>query len=613
MDAEEPAVASLAQSDPSRYVEKVCLATGEVLEEPIAPDELLVQSHRDYHVLDVYARYLMGRLVAATGDEDGVREVMRGVRHLGHKAADWVASLTGLDHERVAKALFGLSEREHYFQFKGLALSSAQRAEKIEALRAQAQDRLDRAGGACRVLLTGGTGFVGKEVIWQAVRDPRVAELVLLIRPREIRDRKTGALVETLSPEQRGERLLARLGVEEALDKVRFLGGDTEQPGFGLAADDLDALAGRLTHLVHCAASVAFDAPYDESFRANVLGAINALELSRRLVSAAGSPFVAHVAVETSYIHGRQFRRHAREGRLVFPRNFYNNYYELTKAMSSLETEREMFEEGVPVVHLCPSIVIGEARTGNNRGDTKVVNAPVNVFGRAKEAIDGASGAIHERITAQLLARLACVFPGDASAELNLVPVDRVAAGILAGLGRPQAIGEHVHLATDDRLSAEAIRDTVEAELGAVIHFAEPTIHRTVGLPVLSKALQTLGQERLADVLEKLGTIFGGYSEWGQPIHDVGNDVRLLGLPAERPATAHAFRMLCRHNRYVQDFGRVKDPDEVARRERVWTAFVDAVEAEVGAPAGSLPAEAFRAQLAKLDLDRFVLKDPAQG
>ena len=31
--------------------------------------------------------------------------------------------------------------------------------------------------------------------------------------------------------------------------------------------------------------------------------------------------------------------------------------------------------------------MIGHTRTGNNRGDTKVLNAPVNAFGRAQEAL----------------------------------------------------------------------------------------------------------------------------------------------------------------------------------------------------------------------------------
>ena len=42
---------------------------------------------------------------------------------------------------------------------------------------------------------------------------------------------------------------------------------------------------------------------------------------------------------------------------------------------------------------------------------------------------------------------MACIFPGDPSAEINLVPVDRVVAGIIAALKTPEATGRRVHLA----------------------------------------------------------------------------------------------------------------------------------------------------------------------
>ena len=90
------------------------------------------------------------------------------------------------------------------------------------------------------------------------------------------------------------------------------------------------------------------------------------------------------MAIETSYIHGRKRRSIAQENALVFPRHFYNNFYELTKAMASIETDRYLIDEGLRVAQLLPSIVIGDSRTGNNRGDTKVVNAPINAFGRAQ-------------------------------------------------------------------------------------------------------------------------------------------------------------------------------------------------------------------------------------
>src|SRR5207244_4914115 len=141
-----------------------------------------------------------------------------------------------------------------------------------------------------------------------------------------------------------------------------------------------------------------------------------------------------------SYIHGRNKSSIAQEGTLSFPRHFYNNFYELTKAMASMETDRAMIDEGVRVAQLLPSIVIGESRTGNNRGDTKVVNAPINAFGRAKEAVTAAGRDPLARARARAIGFVASGFPGDPTAQLNLVPVDRVVEGILAALTVPEAI-----------------------------------------------------------------------------------------------------------------------------------------------------------------------------
>ena len=128
-------------------------------------------------------------------------------------------------------------------------------------------------------------------------------------------------------------------------------------------------------------------------------------------------------------------------------------------------------------------------------------------------------------------------------------------------------------------------------------------------LPLVKAALTWLKEPKLASALEKLGTIFGAYGEWGQPVHDVGNDVRILGLPIRRPDTEHAFRMLCRHNRYVQEFGRVRDADETARRERVWESAIEAIELQTGHEIGALPASGFRRLIAEeIDLRAFRLR-----
>jgi nucleoside-diphosphate-sugar epimerase len=603
------------EMNPSRYIEKVSLVTGEPLDQEILPKQLLVGHHRDYHIVDVHARFMMSRVVKSSGSEEEARRLMKERRRLGHRASEVVARAIGEDDvSKVSKALFGLKEKEYYFRYKRLPYERPKVKSILAEMKQEVATRLGARGGEggleLRVLLTGGTGFVGKEVIWQAAHDPDVAEMVVVIRPKVIKDRKTGEVLETLTPADRGRDLLQQLWLDfPEQQKFRFVAGDVEEPNLGISEEDLEDIRQSVTHVIHCAASVAFDDPYEKSFRANVNGTLNALRFSHALQTEEGSPFIAHLSIETSYIHGRQVKKVAREDEMVFPRNFYNNYYELTKAMASIETERFMLDKGLRVVQLCPAIVIGEAQTGNNRGDTKVVNAPVNLFGRAQQTIDSLSGSWMDRSKAAMLARMACVFPGDASAEINLVPVDRVAAGILAGLRKPAAIGERVHLATDNRITSSQMLSIVNEELGAKVRLAEPTLHRTVTLPAMSKVLRSVRQEKIANILGKLATIFGGYSEWGQPIHEVGNDVHLLDLPLPRPNTRHVFRMLCRHNRYVQDFGKVKDLDEMSRRERVWLEFIEVLEVERGKPAGDIPAEEFQSALYRaVNLGDFVLK-----
>ena len=569
------------------------------MEGKIDPEELLVSRHRDVHPVDIHARYMTSRVVRSTGSEEVALSKLRRMRGLARRLAGGLARWTGReDPSAVAETFFGLETRRQTFRFRTPEVSGKERLRRVRALQDRSRRQLSRVQGEgrLRLLVTGGTGFIGKELLSHLARQEDVAEVVVLIRPKTLYDRGSGEVLEILDAGQRGDRLLEDLRLPQgvARERFRFLEGDVEKPSFGIPSQKREALAGRLTHVIHCAASVAFDAPYEESFKANVLGTLQALRFSQDLRSRPDSPFVAHLAVETSYIHGRQRREVAREGELVFPRNYYNNFYELTKAMASLETERFLLERDLPVVQLCPSIVIGVAETGNNRGDTKVVNAPVNVFGRAATAT---SPTLAQWPRSLLMSRLARVFPGDPTAEINLISVDRVAAGILAALRRPQAVGRRVHLANDRRIPAAALARIIREELGVEVKLVDPTLHRNFGLPLVRRLLRGLKQEGVARLLDRMNAVFSGYAEWGQPVHEVGNDVALLGLPAERPDPERAFRMLCRHNRYVQDFGRVRDPREISRREDLWRRFIEDLEERSGAPASSLPAERFRQEV----------------
>jgi nucleoside-diphosphate-sugar epimerase len=614
--ARAPAPAPEATPDfsPSRYIAVIDRHTGKEIARPIDPDDLLVHAHRDQHPVEVAAQYVASRFIQLTGREHTVDKIMRQVNSLGAQAAEALGAITGSARvSQTAKRALGVVYRDAHFKFREYThLSEREVKARVEKEQREARAALKARGRNPRlqVLLTGATGFLGKEILTQAADDRRIQQIVAVVRPETIRDHKTKQVVKVLSPAQRGALLLKRLHLAGArARKFRFIEGDIEKPDLGIAPAELETLKKTLTHVIHCAASVSFDDTYENSYRANVLGCRNALAFSKAIQATPGAPFVCHVAIETSYIHGRKRHSIAQENALVFPRHFYNNFYELTKAMASIETDRALIEDGLRVTQLLPSIVIGDSRTGNNRGDTKVVNAPINAFGRAKEATDKMSADPLERFRTQLVARVANTFPGDSTAELNLVPVDRVVAGILAALTVPEAIGQRVHLATDNRIRSEDMVRITREELGANVRLADPTLYRNVTLPLVKATLNALKEPKLANALEKLGTIFGAYGEWGQPIHDVGNDVRILGLPIRRPNTVQAFRMLCRHNRYVQEYGRVRDPDEIARRENVWDETIDRIEFETGHEAGAMDPEAFRTRMAELiDLRPFELR-----
>ena len=605
----------LSESSPSRYIAKLSLTSRKEILRPIDPDELLVHAHRDKNPIDVTAQFLASRLISMTGNEERVRESLKKINSLGAKLAEALGSATGSRAvEKRAKELIGVVDRNVFFQFRPPShLSEAEVKTRIARLQKDARETLAARGRnpRLRVLLTGATGFLGKEFLAQAADDRRIEEVVSVIRPGRERDAKGNARV--LTPKERGALLLSRLHITGAkAKKFRFVDGDIERPDLGIAPAELSRLVKTITNVIHCAASVSFDDSYENSYRANVLGARNALETAWKIQNAKGSRFIQHIAIETSYIHGRKKRSMAIESGLVFPRNFYNNFYELTKAMASIETDRFMIARGLRVAQLLPSIVIGDSKTGNNRGDTKVVNAPINAFGRSKEALDHPADDLVSRGKAWMIAQVALSFPGDRSAELNLVPVDRVVEGMRAALTCPAAIGERIHLATDNRIRSEDIARITREEIGVDVRLSDPTLFRNLTLPLVKTALQKLNEPKLANALEKLGTIFGSYGEWGQPIHDVGNDVRILGLSLRRPSTEHAFRMLCRHNRYVQEFGKVRDQDEIARREWAWARAIQAIEFQIGREAASLgPAEFLQRISERIDLKTWKPKQAA--
>jgi fatty acyl-CoA reductase len=152
------------------------------------------------------------------------------------------------------------------------------------------------------LLLTGGTGFLGKVIVERLLRTaPDIERLYLLIRPSR------------LTPPERFESEVVRSGAFDALaaihgdrwprfvrHKVVPIAGDVSQPRLGMDEETHAALTRSVDIVINSAASVAFDAPIDEALRHNTESVRHGVAFARACRSA------ALVQVSTAYVAGRR-------------------------------------------------------------------------------------------------------------------------------------------------------------------------------------------------------------------------------------------------------------------------------------------------------------------
>ncbi|HEV2874217.1 MAG TPA: SDR family oxidoreductase [Thermoleophilaceae bacterium] len=199
------------------------------------------------------------------------------------------------------------------------------------------------------MLLTGATGFVGKEILDRFLdRGRRVFALV--------RAEDDVAAARRLSPHAR----------------LTPVAGDIERPGLGLAAPTAATLAEEVTTVVHCAASVSFDLSLAASRRVNVDGTRHVLDLAERCERLERLSYVS-----TAYVAGEP-RRLFGEDELDVGQRFRNPY-----ERSKFEAERMLREraDGMPLQVLRPSIVVGDSRTGRT-SSFNVLYGPLKAFAR---------------------------------------------------------------------------------------------------------------------------------------------------------------------------------------------------------------------------------------
>lgn len=153
---------------------------------------------------------------------------------------------------------------------------------------------IDIEVGGRVVFLTGATGFVGKVVLEELLRER--AELGI---------RRIYALIRATSAEQAQGRYATEIAGSpcfaahpaDLYGLVVPVAGDMEKPDCGIDPELAVTLRDEVSHVIHCAASVDFDLPIAQALRINVGGALHVLELARRC-----SALRSMVSVSTAYV-----------------------------------------------------------------------------------------------------------------------------------------------------------------------------------------------------------------------------------------------------------------------------------------------------------------------
>lgn len=220
---------------------------------------------------------------------------------------------------------------------------------------------------------------------------------------------------------------------------ARILVGDVAAPQLGWTPAAWADEAGAFDLIVHCAALTQFGADPALAQAVNVTGTETVAALA-----AAGSRRLLHIS--TAYVNG------GRDGIVLesdAPAGPFTNAYEASKA----QAERVVWGAGVQAIIARPSIVLGEWGTG-----------AVREFGTFYYLLKALADGWVKRM------------PAEPDATLDLVPIDYVAAGVMALIEHFEAAsGKTFHLVSGAPTPMHAFPDTLAKFAGlAVPEFVAP-------------------------------------------------------------------------------------------------------------------------------------------
>ena len=204
----------------------------------------------------------------------------------------------------------------------------------------------ERAAGGGRILLTGGTGFLGSHLAAELLRSGH--RLFLLARP-----------LKQQRAEERMGKLLDWFGITPDLRvNLRVMEGTVEKPGLGLAGEALSECLDNTIEIIHCASNTSFaERKRPEVEAANIDGLLNVLDFASR----SRCVFFHHLS--TAYVAGRKQGLCREE---PVDTDQFTNVYEETKACAERLASHHCRTAGIRLNIYRPSIVYGDSRTGRS-------------------------------------------------------------------------------------------------------------------------------------------------------------------------------------------------------------------------------------------------------
>ncbi len=323
------------------------------------------------------------------------------------------------------------------------------------------------------ILITGATGFLGKVVLEEVLRRNRSATVTLLIRRKRSAD--AARRLESLCSSPCFSLLEG-----DWRDRLHVVEGDLAESGCGLDDGDLAALRERVTHAIHCAASIEFELPIQEAIQANVVATLNLMNLLRELPRLQSA-----VSVSTAYVtpHSEGKPVHERLSPLPVDPD------EILRAVraESVDEQQLLAESGHPNTYTLTKCV-AEHLISRHYSDLPVTIVRPSIISACLEHpfpgwIDSRA-AFAAFVTMVGTGNLRSLL-GHADTRADIVPCDVVSAFILDALfagdgravGAPVGAGERpaAHVRADARA-----RPSVEVQDGAATRV--PIRHATAGL-----------------------------------------------------------------------------------------------------------------------------------